>query len=197
MTGFTPESKEWSDDEIEQLKTLCATGVSSAVIASTLKRTRSSVIGKCHRLKIPLGSYANGGQSAKNTRAVAQAASVRRRKPIVTLSAAQTAPESAPERVVVENVVSVEIEDEEPPAIATAAPALEITESERVTLFDLRESSCRFPLWHDSARPPIEQRFYCGARIDPAQSYCDHHAQRCYVPFPIHRKPYMPSRGHA
>jgi len=42
----------------------------------------------------------------------------------------------------------------------------------RVTIFDLRLRSCRFPLWGHNARPPINEKYYCGKPAVEGSAYC-------------------------
>lgn len=45
------------------------------------------------------------------------------------------------------------------------------------TLFDLRPTSCRWPVgWNDSS-----EYLFCGALKDPMVPYCDEHARRAFV----------------
>jgi hypothetical protein len=47
-----------------------------------------------------------------------------------------------------------------------------------VPLLKLQAGQCRWPLWSDNDRPPIEQRLFCG--LPSGRSYCAEHAERCY-----------------
>jgi GcrA cell cycle regulator len=49
------------------------------------------------------------------------------------------------------------------------------------TLLDLKNKSCRYPLWSDASLP-VDQKFYCGvphADISSGRPYCSVHAERC------------------
>lgn len=87
----------------------------------------------------------------------------------------------APQRALpVEEVTTVIFEDEViegnfevGPEPMYRAPVV----STAVTIFDLRATSCRFPLWNEQATP-IEQKFYCGAPTAWAP-YCNDHRVMC------------------
>jgi GcrA cell cycle regulator len=50
--------------------------------------------------------------------------------------------------------------------------------SQRVTLMELRESMCRWPM----GDPTTPEFRFCGARAVTALPYCAHHAQVAYQP---------------
>jgi GcrA cell cycle regulator len=50
--------------------------------------------------------------------------------------------------------------------------------SERVTIMELRDSMCRWPLG-DPSTPEFR---FCGARAGTAMPYCGYHAQLAYQP---------------
>jgi GcrA cell cycle regulator len=53
-----------------------------------------------------------------------------------------------------------------------------VPRSEGVTIMELRESTCRWPLG-DPTTPAFR---YCGARAVEGLPYCSHHAQVAYQP---------------
>ena len=42
----------------------------------------------------------------------------------------------------------------------------------RVTIADLRLTTCRFPTWANDAEPRPDEAFYCGAPVEPGKTYC-------------------------
>lgn len=42
----------------------------------------------------------------------------------------------------------------------------------RVTIADLRFTTCRFPTWANDAEPRPAEAFYCGAPVEPGKTYC-------------------------
>jgi GcrA cell cycle regulator len=61
--------------------------------------------------------------------------------------------------------------------------------SERVTIMDLREYMCRWPMG-DPTRPDFR---FCGARAQTGLPYCSHHARIAYQPAADRRR----DRGRA
>lgn len=69
-------------------------------------------------------------------------------------------------------------EDAAPPrAIAVKAPKPRLVvdagySPKRVTIMELRDGVCRWPLWGNDAQP--SERFYCGNESDAGHVYCPH-----------------------
>jgi GcrA cell cycle regulator len=180
---------QWTDERVERLKKLWADGLSASQIAAELGGvTRNAVIGKVHRL----------GLSGR-AKAVPTAASRMRAKPAATQHRPQTtaavARPAQPSFSVRGNVAlaaSPEIETRPVPTprivpvqiVETAAPVCE-----RVTIMELRESMCRWPLGDPSQ---ADFRF-CGGRCTPGQPYCTHHAGIAYQPSHDRRRDRRPN----
>jgi len=54
----------------------------------------------------------------------------------------------------------------------------EVSIDDGVSIYDLRETHCRWPLWKDYTKPLVPM--YCGADVDPTETYCKAHARRAY-----------------
>jgi GcrA cell cycle regulator len=162
----------WTDQRVELLKKLWAEGLSASQIAAEIGNvTRNAVIGKVHRLGL-----SGRAKTPPKANAVSPA-QARPRKPGRTPSApAPIAPET-PTNVVVAPIVQRQpmIEARADP---TAHDELAIPMSERVTIMDLRESMCRWPMG-DPTRADFR---FCGARCTPGIPYCTHHARIAYQP---------------
>ncbi|MBB3904324.1 GcrA cell cycle regulator [Methylobacterium brachythecii] len=158
----------WTDERVELLRRLWEDGLSASQIAAQLGGvTRNAVIGKVHRLGLAGRVKPNG------------AGQVTGRKKVETESEAADALAS-------EQTIS------EPPAVIShrPAPSFPITPpaaakepnglavSERVTIMDLRESMCRWPLG-DPTSPDFR---FCGGRAITGLPYCTQHAQIAYQP---------------
>lgn len=64
-------------------------------------------------------------------------------------------------------------------AMTDLVPILQVVDvAGGVGLLELRSCHCRWPLWADNARP--REPRYCGAIIDPVETYCPAHARRAY-----------------
>ncbi|MBZ6077244.1 GcrA family cell cycle regulator [Microvirga puerhi] len=156
----------WTDERVELLKKLWADGLSASQIATELGNvTRNAVIGKVHRL----------GLSGRAKDKVAAPAAQRARKPARAPSApAPIAPQNR------NNVIVASI-PRQPAAEAVEIMAeddVAIPMSERVTIMDLRESMCRWPMG-DPTKPEFR---FCGARSLTGLPYCAHHARVAYQP---------------
>jgi len=160
----------WTDERVEQLKQHWLEGKSASQIATLLGHglTRNAVIGKVHRLGLA-GRAKSPGSSSSHPRpsaprrpshriAAPRAASVAPR--IIrgaTALAIATQPFNEAEHETFESVV--------------------LPMSLRVTIVELKEAMCRWPLG-DPTSPDFR---YCGS---PASSgpYCAHHSGLAYQP---------------
>jgi GcrA cell cycle regulator len=157
----------WTDERVELLKKMWLEGLSASQIANELSHgiTRNAVIGKVHRLglsgrvKSPLPAPA---RPRAKTRAEDEA-----RSPLAPVSHGNLA-------------VAAELRPAPAPAPRPAAENVVIPMSERVSIMDLRESMCRWPLG-DPASPDFR---YCGAKmqIGLGGPYCTYHARIAYQP---------------
>jgi len=156
----------WTDERVELLKKLWADGLSASQIAGELGNvTRNAVIGKVHRL----------GLSGRAKDKAASAAPQRPRKASRAPSApAPIAPQ--PHINVVTAPIPLQPVTEEPEVLAEDEMAVPM--SERVTIMDLRESMCRWPMG-DPTKPEFR---FCGARSITGLPYCTHHARIAYQP---------------
>ena len=156
----------WTDDRVALLRRLWEDGQSASKIAAQLGGvTRNAVIGKVHRLG--LAGRARGVEET----------------PVAAVPAAKT--------IEIETAIAVvETQAPEPVAILSHRPAPEFTPpvpapepvalqvSQRVTIMDLRESMCRWPL----GDPTTPEFRFCGARSITGLPYCTHHAEIAYQP---------------
>jgi GcrA cell cycle regulator len=151
----------WNDERVELLSKLWLEGRSASQIAAELGLgvTRNAVIGKVHRL----------GLSGRVKMPVPQAAGRLRTR------------------------IASKLEDTAP--LAPIEPALKAAEaatgtpvrpsadvvipfSTRVTIMDLRDTMCRWPLGDPTS---VDFR-YCGSRSGPLGPYCEEHAQLAFQP---------------
>jgi GcrA cell cycle regulator len=166
MTEAVPS---WTDERVELLRRLWDDGLSASQIALQIGGvSRNAVIGKVHRLGL-----------AGRVKPIGPAAAQGRRK------------DDLPAEVEVETVVVEEPTLPEPPAIVAHRPApnfplrpspapepVALAVSERVTIMDLRDSMCRWPMG-DPTSPEFR---FCGARSITGLPYCTQHAQVAYQP---------------
>ncbi len=165
----------WTDEQVEQLRQAWMEGKSASQIASLLGQglTRNAVIGKVHRLglagrtKSPsaVGAHARPHQAQQNERSAAppRAASAPRMVRGATALAIrpQTVSEAEPQRI--ESVV--------------------VPMSVRVTIVELKEAMCRWPL----GDPTSAEFRYCGSPAH-AGPYCPYHGGLAYQPADARRR---------
>ncbi|MDE2577320.1 MAG: GcrA cell cycle regulator [Hyphomicrobiales bacterium] len=153
----------WTDERVELLRKLWLEGHSASQIANELANgiTRNAVIGKVHRLGLS-GRAKAPSQAAPRQRIAKPRSVAPRPAPIVRGNLAfALAPRivEAPQLRPVEEVV--------------------VPISERVTIMELRESMCRWPLG-DPASPDFR---YCGCEAPIGEGpYCKYHARIAYQP---------------
>ncbi|WP_442755589.1 GcrA family cell cycle regulator [Methylocystis sp. JAN1] len=160
----------WTDERVELLRKLWSDGLSASQVAAELGPgiTRNAVIGKIHRLGLAERAKTASAPRQRAAKAPRQAtASVAAPAPRVNGHAVHgnVALAFAPQTVV---VARVNPEEE-----------VVIPMSERVTLMELRESMCRWPMG-DPTTP--EFRFCGGKSPIGGGPYCAHHARIAYQP---------------
>ncbi|KAA2236661.1 GcrA family cell cycle regulator [Salinarimonas soli] len=167
---MTDASVGWTDERVEVLKKLWSDGLSASQIAAEIGGvTRNAVIGKVHRL----------GLSGRSKSAPVAAAAPRPRKPSAPRPAGPVAEEDEDEIILRPEPIAPAVE-------AAAAPVymdnrvveIALPLSQRVTIMDLRESMCRWPIG-DPTNPEFR---FCGGRSITGLPYCPEHAQVAYQP---------------
>ena len=166
MTEAVPS---WTDERVELLRRLWDDGLSASQIALQIGGvSRNAVIGKVHRLGLagrvkPIGPASAQGRRKDDLAAEVEIASVVVEEPTLPEPPAIVAHRPAPDFPL-------------PPAPAPEPVALAV--SERVTIMDLRDSMCRWPMG-DPTSPEFR---FCGARSITGLPYCTQHAQVAYQP---------------
>jgi GcrA cell cycle regulator len=151
----------WSDERVDLLRRLWEDGLSASQIATQLGGvTRNAVIGKVHRLGL------SGRVKSAETPGVSPRKVVREVELEVVASAVAAEIDGTPATF------------EAPPAPPAVVAPVALTISRRVTIMDLRESMCRWPIG-DPTSPDFH---YCGDRSITGLPYCTTHAQIAYQP---------------
>ncbi len=159
----------WTDERVELLKKLWTDGLSASQIAAELGNvTLNAVIGKVHRLGL--------SGRAKDAKPNSSAAAARPRKATRAPSAPAPIPPQAHNNNVVIAPIALQPITQEPAVFVEEDMAVPV--SERVTIMDLRESMCRWPMG-DPTKPEFR---FCGARSITGLPYCTHHARIAYQP---------------
>ena len=153
----------WTEDRVELLKKLWSEGYSASQIAAEMGGvTRNAVIGKVHRLGLS-GRGKTNSTSAQRPRKPRLPESTS--TPTVRGNTA-LAPKIAPGPVI-QPLPELNRDDD-----------VVVPLAERVTIMELRESMCRFPL----GDPTSSDFRFCGAQAINGLPYCTHHAQIAYIP---------------
>ena len=160
----------WTKERIERLKELWGEGLSASQIAAELGGdvSRNAVISKAHRLGIDHG--APKGTSTPRPR--------RPRPPDPAPLVEPTSHDDPPPTSVPTNPVAAHGPDAAPPAPLPLREGAVVPQSDGVTIMELREGVCRWPL----GDPTTPEFRYCGARAVEGLPYCAHHAQVAYQP---------------
>jgi GcrA cell cycle regulator len=162
----------WTDERVEHLKKMWLEGLSASQIAGELANgvTRNAVIGKVHRLGLS-GRVKSPAPAPARARAKARPED-------------ESRPEDAarpPVAPVVHGNLALAAEARPAPAPAPRSSGEEVVIpiSQRVSIMELRESMCRWPL----GDPSTADFRYCGAKNQTGLGpYCAHHARIAYQP---------------
>jgi GcrA cell cycle regulator len=171
--GWTNEATmSWTDERVEQLKQHWLEGKSASQIASLLGAglSRNAIIGKVHRLGLAGRAKSSGAGALRPRRAAAPAPSVHR-------AAAPRAMDAAPRLTRGATALALA-----PQALLEAEPeeleeSVVLPMSLRVTIVDLKESMCRWPL----GDPATSEFRYCGSAT-ASGPYCAYHGGLAYQP---------------
>src|SRR6478736_536101 len=163
------EAGAWTDERVELLKKLWNDGLSASQIAGELGNvTRNAVIGKVHRLGLSGRAKSPAASSTPRPRKAPTRAPSH---PVggnagMTRGANALAPQYEPE---------VEVEAQQAPALPEDVV---VPFSDRVTIMDLREYMCRWPM----GDPTTAEFRFCGGRSQTGMPYCSYHARIAYQP---------------
>jgi len=155
----------WTDERVELLKKMWLDGLSASQIANELGHgvSRNAVIGKVHRLGL-------SGRAKTPAAAAAPAVRPRKEEPARPVAAPITHGALA---------LAMDVAPAPAPAPRVAVDDVVIPISERVTIMDLREAMCRWPL----GDPTNSDFRYCGAKMQIGSGpYCLAHARIAYQP---------------
>lgn len=161
----------WTDERVDLLRRLWEDGLSASQIASQIGGiSRNAVIGKVHRLglagRVKAAASGNGrGRKASSEPEVEAAVG----------NGIHEGPVLPEPPAIISHRPAPDFPEPAAPALVDGSP---LAVSERVTIMDLRESMCRWPIGD-----PTSQDFrFCGARSITGLPYCTHHAQVAYQP---------------
>jgi GcrA cell cycle regulator len=159
----------WTDERVELLKKLWNDGLSASQIAAEIGSiTRNAVIGKVHRL---------GLSGRARPQSVAQPRP--RKAPAARPTGASPPNHGLHTRGATALASLPQIMAEAAPQAAPQAnPDVVVPFSERVTIMELKESMCRWPL----GDPTTAEFRYCGSKSEVGTPYCQYHCRIAYQP---------------
>ena len=202
-----PTALSWTDERVELLRRLWIEGLSASRIAAELAGgvTRNAVIGKVHRMGLSGRVKAIVGEASTRARPAAVKPGPAARTGLVQGMAAQgltghdlAAHDLAARDLADRDLTAQELTAQEPaptamqdngnPLQVAAPPIIPPMRSsgdtmkaltENVTIMDLRESMCRWPV----GDPSSAEFRYCGSKAPiGAGPYCAHHSRMAYQP---------------
>jgi len=142
----------WTDDRVEQLKTLWSEGLSAAQIANKMGGvTRNAVIGKVHRLGLSGRATPARPQRGRTTTARKEGNDAR---PAAPMDLKPVIPE--PEFI---------------------APAV-LDSGDRMTVSTIKKNMCKWPI----GDPAADDFHFCGQSTQMGKSYCAYHAHMAFQP---------------
>lgn len=172
----------WTDERVALLKKLWMEGLSASQIAGELSGgvTRNAVIGKVHRLKLSARAKpANVASRPKAPRAPtprrpSSGAGSAARASVSAVSQRRTS--AAPVMGATALKIDTELETEAVVEVQTRAAELYIPPEERVSLLQLSEKTCKWPI----GDPMSSEFHFCGRNSEEGKPYCEFHARRAY-----------------
>jgi GcrA cell cycle regulator len=153
----------WTDERVEALKAMWAAGKSGSEIAEAFENqvSRSAIIGKVHRMKLPARMPPGAERSRKAM--PASSISVPKKRPATLPRSTKVAARAA----------------EKPAVIQDIPEPIELTKAEGARLvpfLEIRAGECRFVVEDTPA-------LMCGAPVYvPGEAWCRFHRRIVYVP---------------
>ena len=167
------EAGAWTEERVELLKKLWSDGLSASQIAAELGSvTRNAVIGKVHRLGLS-GRAKN--PAAASTPRTATPRKAPTRSPSHPMNGNQGGMTRGANALAPQYTAEAEAEAEHKPA---PSEDVVVPFSERVTIMELREFMCRWPM----GDPTTPEFRFCGGRSQTGMPYCSYHARIAYQP---------------
>ena len=177
----------WTEERVELLKKLWLEGLSASQIAGVLGEgvTRNAVIGKVHRLK--LTGRAKPASSTPRARTAPRAPGIRRvstggNRPssgIASMMKSRSMPSGGGGGGGMTHGATALKMDEQFHTEVYVAPQVQelfIPENERLSLLELNEQTCKWPI----GDPLTPDFYFCGQHSEEGKPYCDFHSRRAY-----------------
>ncbi len=181
----------WTDERVEHLSRLWLEGRSASQIAAALGAglTRNAVIGKVHRLglagRVKSGAAAPIAEAetsyGERVGSIAEVAAAPRRvvaRTHVGAASAATAATAGAQSVQGNTALAISEATAEAPKAARAPEEVVVPMSLKVTIVELRESMCKWPI----GDPSSTEFRYCGSPSHAGTPYCQYHGKLAYQP---------------
>lgn len=161
----------WTDERVEQLRQHWIEGKSASQIAILLGHglTRNAIIGKVHRLGLV-------GRAKPSSSAASRPRTPSSKQGIHRITTSRTTASVAPRVVRGATALAIAPRTEIEPE-PEACESVVLPMSLRVTIVELKEAMCRWPLG-DPTSPDFR---YCGSPV-ASGPYCAHHGRLAYQP---------------
>ncbi len=179
----------WTDDRVEQLKSMWNEGKSASQIAKSLGGvTRNAVIGKVHRLGLSnrvTGAKEDGKAPAAETAAAPEPEVIEVEEPVEPAPEPRPALKDAPRRPAAPPTL---VAPPAPPVVEENAEAIaNLSEVERrakrLHLMQLTERTCKWPI----GDPATDDFWFCGLPAQAGKPYCDAHVAVAFQPMSSRR----------
>ena len=177
----------WTEERVELLKKLWLEGLSASQIAGVLGEgvTRNAVIGKVHRLK--LSGRAKPASSAPRVRSALRPAARRVASPSgVGRSGSGSTSGAGMMRSrpmgggggSIQGATALKMSEDIEASVEYAPQAAElfIPVEQRLTLLQLSETTCKWPI----GDPLTPDFYFCGQHSNDGKPYCEFHSRRAY-----------------
>ena len=177
----------WTEERVELLKKLWLEGLSASQIAGVLGEgvTRNAVIGKVHRLKLsgrakPASSppRARSAPPRPQQRRVSSPSATSRSSGLGNVMKTRNTMSSGGGGGAVQGATALKMDEEFAVEMEVAPQAAElfIPVEERLSLLQLSEETCKWPI----GDPLTPDFYFCGQHSEDGKPYCDFHSRRAY-----------------
>lgn len=172
----------WTPELVEQLKQLRAAGLSASQIADRLGMTRNAIVGACRRRGIPPSGERTNAHKGPRVKWTNHMVARLREAWHQRIPSFQIAEELGCTTLAVQQAARRYgcgrryVRDTRPKYIATDRKDSDIPLEQRVSLLELGDKTCRWPV----GDPATDSFFFCGAEPIKGRPYCSGHCARAY-----------------
>lgn len=193
----------WTAAEIEKLRLMVANGLSGSQIAHEFPgASRSSILGKCHRLGLKLlcipgaeplwtstrlnqlsSLYFSSSPYSHKEMAAEMGVTVRQIQAGIGKLRKKEQPRDRKKTANMAHRVPTVAPVRAPTLVPNAKPAPTIVPpADPVGFFDLKSEHCRWPLWDHNAFPAVKDMTFCGEYHLDGSAYCGRHWRMAHGP---------------